>query len=77
MHLQANSEDWLSITVYKIWKKRNAVIYTNQQTSEAAIVASVMEEVRYVATTRKEIPRKKENWELEIEWGISLNCLAS
>lgn len=67
----------LAVTVYKIWKERNAVIYKNQQTSEAAIIASIMEKVRNVAIRWKKIPRKKENWEQVIEWGISPNCLAS
>lgn len=49
----------LAITVYSIWKKRNAVIYQTTQATEVAVVARIMEEVRDTVATWRKIPLTK------------------
>lgn len=64
----------LAVTMYKIWQSRNMKMQNGISKTEIRMVEEIVDEVSTVAATWKNIPLRKENWNIVREWRMSRDC---
>ncbi len=65
----------LSATVYEIWKARNAIRHGGQIKTEEQILKSIIWEVRYRVSGKRNFKKNLENISLCLNWNIDVNVL--
>jgi len=65
----------LSATVYEIWKARNAIRHGEQIKTEEQILKSIIWEVRYRVSGKRNFKKNLENISLCLNWNIDVNVL--
>jgi hypothetical protein len=65
----------LSATVYEIWKARNAIRHGGQIKTEEQILKSIIWEIRYRVSRKRNFKKNLENISLCLNWNIDVNVL--
>lgn len=61
--------------VATVWHERNRRIFKPAVTNTEQLQTEISRAVQMVIVSWPEAPRTKENWQLVLEWGLSIDCL--